>query len=309
MPLKEDQVQSSSDFNAGIETLIIASALILYKTSAYIRYPVLDHSYWKSNLLHSPVFFFVFPNICSPVGKRKYAKVIYVARVRYIFSSLYCGPLGASACVVYICIWHACVCMYMMCARASAQESRWETEVKGERTTSRVPKASTFCYAIARSWRRDSIKLRTRHHGRPINPQTKVDYDFSRGHRSRLLLRPVHTHERVHRFFWRDVYIGRIWISSGPLRVITSCFSCLLRDFFSPLSGFFYSFCFERNINGELFATDEISTLTSLILLLLLFFLVNASAFTILSFISSLNFYCPLHRLCMTHLKLYRCSI
>lgn len=29
-----------------------------------------------------------------------------------------------------------------------------------------------------------------------------MDYDFSRGHRSRLLLRPVHTHERVHRFFW-----------------------------------------------------------------------------------------------------------
>ncbi|KYN33046.1 hypothetical protein ALC56_12680, partial [Trachymyrmex septentrionalis] len=45
--------------------------------------------------------------------------------------------------------------------------------VKGERTTSRVPKASTFCYAIARSWRRDSIKRRTRHHGRPINPQTQ----------------------------------------------------------------------------------------------------------------------------------------
>lgn len=77
-----------------------------------------------------------------------------------------------------------------VCMRAREQMG---DEVKGERTTSRVPEASTFCYAIARSWRRDSIKRRTRHHGRPINPQTKVDYDFSRGHRSRLLLRSVHT--------------------------------------------------------------------------------------------------------------------
>jgi len=78
------------------------------------------------------------------------------------------------------------------------------------------------------TWRRHSIKRRTRHHGRPINPQTKVDYDFSRGHRSRLLLRPVHTCRRAHRFSLlfhfvlrararererereRDVYTGRI---------------------------------------------------------------------------------------------------
>jgi len=94
----------------------------------------------------------------------------------------------------FLCITIACV----LCMCASEQMG---DKVKGERTASRVPKASTFCYAIACSWRWDSIKRRTRHHGRPINPQTKVDYDFSRGHRSRLLLRPVHTHECVHRFF------------------------------------------------------------------------------------------------------------
>lgn len=76
---------------------------------------------------------------------------------------------------------------------------------------------STFCCTIVRPpWRRHSIKRRTRHHGRPINPQTKVDYDFSRGHRSRLLLRPVHTRERVHRFFfarrvhWTNLNIERV---------------------------------------------------------------------------------------------------
>lgn len=47
----------------------------------------------------------------------------------------------------------------------------------------------------------DKGMCRMGHHGRPINPQTKVDYDFSRGHRSRLLLHPVHTYELLHRFF------------------------------------------------------------------------------------------------------------
>lgn len=129
-------------------------------------------------------FFSLFLQIFVRRPKRKYAKVIYgrCQSLVTFFFLLYCGRLRA--------------CVYV-----SEREQMGE-EVKSGRIASRVPKASTFCYAIARSWRRHSIKRRTRHHGRPINPQTKVDYDFSRGHRSRLLLRPVHTHERVHRFFW-----------------------------------------------------------------------------------------------------------
>lgn len=88
--------------------------------------------------------------------------------------------------------------------------------MEGREDSIESPKSlSTFCCAIVRPWRRHSIKRRTRHHGRPINPQTKVDYDFSRGHRSRLLLRSVHTRERVHRFFfarrvhWTNLNIER----------------------------------------------------------------------------------------------------
>lgn len=102
--------------------------------------------------------------------KRKYTKVIY-SRRRYIY-------------IFFYFYWSVRTHMHRV-----AREEVTGGGSDGGRTASRVPKASTFCYAIARSWRRHSIKRRTRHHGRPINPQTKVDYDFSRGHRSRLLLR------------------------------------------------------------------------------------------------------------------------
>lgn len=186
-------VQSGrSDFNASTEILIIASALIFHKTSPQIRsYLALDRFIAIEKVICSTLrcFFVFFKYLFAGQNGNMRKSFTAVARVRYIFS----------LCVADI----ACECV--CCVNVSgtcAQESRWETKWRErERTASRVPKASTFCYAIARSWRRDSIKRRTRHHGRPINPQTKVDYDFSRGHRSRLLLRPVHTHERAHRFF------------------------------------------------------------------------------------------------------------
>lgn len=127
-----------------------------------------------------------------------------VARVRYIFFSFVSRTI-ACECVCCTSVFGVYVRVRARCvgARERAEEQMGdEVKRERERTTSRVPRASTFCYAIVRSWRRDSIKRRTRHHGRPINPQTKVDYDFFCGHRSRLLLRPVHTHERVHRFFF-----------------------------------------------------------------------------------------------------------
>jgi len=147
-----------------------------------------------------------------------------VARVRYIFFLCIAYCLYVSACV-------ACMC------NAFVREQMGD-EVKGGRTASRVPKASTFCYAIGRSWRWDSIKRRTRHHGRPINPQTKVDYDFSRGHRSRLLLRPVHTHERVHRFFlarrvhWANLNIERVATSYYVLLLLSTARFLFLSQFF-----------------------------------------------------------------------------
>lgn len=171
-----------------------------------------------------------------------------------------------SACIV-------CTCVYV-CTRADGRRSEGERE--RERTASRVPKASTFCYAIARSWRRDSIKRRMRHHGRPINPQTKVDYDFSRGHRSRLLLRPVHTHERVHRFFGATCTLDEFEYRTGRRELLRPA-PPVHREISFPLVAFlifFFTSTHERNISGEPFATDEISTLTSLILLSFFFFLV-----------------------------------
>lgn len=136
-----------------------------------------------------------------------------------------------------------CTCVYVfVCACVWIDREGYEGE--REDTASRVPKASTFCYAVARSWRRDPIKRRrTRHHGRPINPQTKVDYDFSRGHRSRLLLRSVHTHGRVHRFFSRDVYTAtNLNIERSPPRVITFCASCPPRLLFVFILRLSFSF-------------------------------------------------------------------
>lgn len=154
-----------------------------------------------------------------------------------------------------------------MCQREQMGE-----EVKRGRIASRVPKASTFCYAIARSWRRHSIKRRTRHHGRPINPQTKVDYDFSRGHRSRLLLRPVHTHERVHRFFWPTCTVDefeyradrRELLRPAPLvhREISFC------SFFPSL----FFILTRTKYQCESFISNEISTRVFPALLFLLYF-------------------------------------
>ncbi|KYQ49996.1 hypothetical protein ALC60_10933 [Trachymyrmex zeteki] len=92
----------------------------------------------------------------------------------------------------------------MLCVRVyvcTSVREQMGDEVKGERTTSRVPKASTFCYAIARSWRRDSIKRRTRHHGRPINPQTQ----------KWIMTFPAAI---VHAFYYARNYVRDSWVDS-----------------------------------------------------------------------------------------------
>lgn len=210
------------------------------------------------------MFFQIFV-LAGPNGnmRKSFTAVARVARVHFFFS-LYRGVLRVSACIVCTCV----------CVRTRADGRRSEEE--RERTASRVPKASTFCYAIARSWRRDSIKRRMRHHGRPINPQTKVDYDFSRGHRSRLLLRPVHTHERVHRFFGATCTLDEFEYRTGRRELLRPA-PPVHREISFPLVAFFYIFFYfhtRTKYQCEPFATDEISTLTSLILLSFFFFLV-----------------------------------
>jgi len=122
--------------------------------------------------------------------------------------------------------------LYCVCAGSGAEGAGACVCVGGEGVQDNIEGPKSLRLLLLRhcsfTWRRHSIKRRTRHHGRPINPQTKVDYDFSRGHRSRLLLRPVHTCRRAHRFSLlfhfvlrararererereRDVYTGRI---------------------------------------------------------------------------------------------------
>ncbi|KYN12779.1 hypothetical protein ALC57_15058 [Trachymyrmex cornetzi] len=89
-----------------------------------------------------------------------------------------------------------CVGVYV-----SAREQMGDEVKGGEGTTSRVPKASTFCYAIARSWYRDSIKRRTRHHGRPINPQTQ----------KWIMTFPAAI---VHAFYYARNYVRDSWVDS-----------------------------------------------------------------------------------------------
>jgi len=161
-----------------------------------------------------------------------------VARVWYIFFSLYHGLLRVRACMLCVRVY-VCTCL---------RESRWETKWRERGQRREFPKASTFCYAIARSWRRDSIKRRTRHHGRPINPQTQkwiMTFPVAIVH-AFYYARCIHTSVCID-FFWRDVYTGRIWISNGSPRVITSCFSCPHCEIpFSLIQFFFYFFILTR---------------------------------------------------------------
>lgn len=146
-------------------------------------------------------------------------------------------------------------------------------EAKRGSIASRVPEASTLCYAIARSWRRHSIKRRTRHHGRPINPQTKVDYDFSRGHRSRLLLRPVHTHERVHRFFWPTCTVDEFEYRADRRELLRPVPLVHHEISFCPFFPLFYFYFDTNEISVRVFHQQwNINASISRVIIFLLFF-------------------------------------
>lgn len=177
----------SSDFNASIEILITASALILHETSVQIRLPpVLDRFMAIEKVicatLRRGVFVFsqIFVRRSGNGNMRK--SFTAVGRVFALFFSFVSRTIA----------WECVCCISVFGARVSARE-----RADGRRSEGRednVESSQSFRLLLRhRSFMaaRDSIKRRTRHHGRPINPQTKVDYDFARGHRSRLLLRPV----------------------------------------------------------------------------------------------------------------------
>lgn len=94
--------------------------------------PVLDRSYWKSNLLHSHGVFFCFPKYLFAGRKTEICESHLRPEFGTFFFSLCSGPLRVSACVVYM---HVRV---RVCVRA--RESRWETKWRERRQRREFPK-------------------------------------------------------------------------------------------------------------------------------------------------------------------------
>lgn len=160
-----------------------------------------------------------------------------VARVRYIFF------LCITDYCVCECVYVVCTCIRVyVCARADGRRSEGrENNVESSQSFHLLLRHRSFM-APGLDKAPDEASRKT-----DKSANTKVDYDFSRGHRSRLLLRSVHTHERVHRFFlvqrvhWTNLNIERVAASYYVLLLLST-----LRHFFPLTQLFFY------------FDTDEI---------------------------------------------------
>ena len=184
--------------------------------------------------------FFSFFQIFVRRSERKYVKVIYGRCQSLVHFFFFVSRVIACACVYVVC---TCVRVYV-----SAREQMGD-EVKGERTTSRVSQ-SFHLLLRHRSFMAAGLDKASDEASRKTDKSanTKVDYDFSRGHRSRLLLRPVHTHERVHRFFlarrvhWTNLNIERVTASYYVLLLLST-----LRDSFFSHTIFFLFFYFDTD--------------------------------------------------------------
>ena len=204
-------------------------------------YPVLDRFIAIEKVICSILsgVFFVFPNICSSVGTE-----ICESHLRPLpeFGTFFFLCITGYCVCVRVCCVYVCTCV-RVCARADGRRSEGrEDNVESSQSFHLLLRHRSFM-AAGLDKASDEASRKT-----DKSANTKVDYDFSRGHRSRLLLRPVHTHERVHRFFlarrvhWTNLNIERVTASYYVLLLLST-----LRDSFFSHTIFFLFFYFDTD--------------------------------------------------------------